>query len=97
MAKVTLIGLARRRQQFQLPHGVYCEAAGECRCQDVTVRTLVLNPKTGERLTRMVSHRVPGTIEVPYKGQVEIDEAILRCPGVRAALNSRPRKLRLTR
>ena len=95
MAKVTLFGLARKRQQFQLPHETYCVPSGECRCQDVTVRTHVHNPRTGERLVKVVSHRVPGTVVVLHKAKVTVDEAVLACPGVQAALQARPRKLRL--
>lgn len=96
MGDVTLTGLARRKQQFQLPHNLYCEPTGYCHCQDVTVRTMEHNPRTGERLTRMVKNRVPGTITILWRRSVTVDDSVLLCPGVKAALHSKPKRLRLT-
>lgn len=95
MANVTLMGVARRRQQFTLPHDVYCKASGECRCQDVTVRTTEHNARTGDRLVRMVSHKVPGSVTILHKETVTLDQAVLLCPGIKAAIHGKPKRLRL--
>lgn len=91
---VVLEGRERRPQIIQLPHQVYCEAAGECHCKDVEVRTVDHNPRTGERHTRRRTFKVPGTLVVRYKEAVEAHEAILACPGVKAGLYSRPMRFR---
>lgn len=91
---VVLEGRERRPQIIQLPHAVYCEAAGECHCVEVAVRSVDHDRRTGERHTRRRVLRVPGTLVVRYREAVEAHEAILDCPGVRAGLYSRPMRFR---
>lgn len=91
---VTLEGRARRPQVVHLPHKIYCEAAGECHCKEVEVRSVEHDRRTGERHTRRRTLKVPGTLVVRYRESVEAHEAILDCPGVKAGLYSRPVRFR---
>lgn len=95
MANVTLEGMDRRRQSFTLPHDLFCEKSGDCRCETITVRTIEHNPRTGEKLPKIVERTIPGEVVIPFRSMVSIHDAVLGCPGVDAALKSKPKKLRL--
>jgi hypothetical protein len=43
----------------------------------------------------MVSHRVPGSITILHGEKVVMDQAVLLCPGIKAAIYGKPKRLRL--
>jgi hypothetical protein len=84
---ITLESKTRQMQVFNLPHEVYCEVAGHCRCAEQRVTTVVDDPLTGERTPRSVVRRIPASLTLLAGAQAEgLDEAVLKVAEIRTAL-----------
>lgn len=60
---VTLRNLTKRKITINLDHDVVC-GSGKCGCQETTMRSRVLNPKTGESGTREIPLRLCGSVHL---------------------------------
>lgn len=84
---ITLESKARQMQVFNLPHDIYCKAAGHCRCEEQLVTTLDENPLTGERTPRSTTRRIPASLTLLAGARTEsIDEAVLKVPEIQHAI-----------
>lgn len=84
---ITLESKTRQMQVFNLPHEIYCEAAGHCRCAEQRVTTVVDDPLTGERTPRSVVRRIPASLTLLAGARVEgLDEAVLQVAEIRTAI-----------
>lgn len=84
---ITLESKTRQMQVFNLPHEVYCEVAGHCRCAEQRVTTVVDDPLTGERTPRSVVRRIPASMTLLAGARAEgLDEAVLKVAEIRIAI-----------
>ena len=93
--KVVLIERIGRLQTFNLPHHEFCEAHGSCICQDVIFRKAYKDRRTGVMRAQPVRRRVSQSITLlPRTRSEPLPRAVLECSEVKAALRSRPLRLR---
>jgi hypothetical protein len=72
-------------QVFHLPHPVFCRDT--CACVEMTVVIIAHHPRTGERASKRVAKRVPGSITIlARERKAGLPNAILDIPEVKAAL-----------
>lgn len=85
---ITLESTARQMQVFNLPHDIYCEAAGHCRCQEQIVTTVVEDPQTGERTPRSVVRRIPASLTLLAGARESgVHDAVLKVAEIRTAID----------
>lgn len=85
---ITLENRERRMQVFNLPHAIYCAAAGRCECTEQVVTTLVEDPRTGQRTPRSVVRRIPASLTLLARAQRSgLPEAVLDVAEIRRAVD----------
>ncbi|WP_428264544.1 hypothetical protein [Haliangium sp.] len=87
---ITLENRERRMQVFNLPHDIYCEAVEYCACAATDVTTLLEDARTGERMARTATRRIPASITLlARESRRGLPEAVLRIPEIRRAVDRR--------
>jgi hypothetical protein len=85
---VTIESRVRRMQVFNLPHHLYCKDG--CACSDTTVVVFAENPRTGERVRRHASRKMPGSLTLLARERRSgLPLALLEVPEVKAAIARR--------
>ena len=84
---VALKNKERRMQVYNLPHDIYCQAVGECSCQEKTVTTIAENPLTGDRMPKPVRKKLAGSLTLlALEKRDGLHEAVLEIPEVKRAV-----------
>lgn len=92
---IELVGVQRKMQSFNLPHEVYCEAIGECGCSTMPVTTSFYSKVDQTFHKKIISQRICKSITVRHGHSITVPRAVLECPEVKAALESKPARLRV--
>lgn len=84
---ITLENRERRMQVFNLPHAIYCAAAGRCQCTEQVVTTLAEDARTGARTPRSVVRRIPASLTLLARAQqAGLPRAVLEVPEIQRAV-----------
>lgn len=90
MSFVLLRDIDGRSHTFNLPHEVYCAARGKCSCRMEDHRRMGEDRKAGRRWVVKRKLRICESITLmPRSRTGPLDEAVLVCPEVEAAINAR--------
>lgn len=91
---VRLEDLSGRLQVFNLPHEVYCEGSGTCRCSERTFTEQV--HAQGRVGIRKIVKRLPDSFTLLPRAKSEpLHESVKKCPDVYSAMRSRPTRVRV--
>ena len=92
---VTIEGFAPRMQSFNLPHDVYCKSLGECHCSKGKVVSSFRSTADQQKHLKVSAKLFNTSLTIGFRKKATVKKAVLKCPEVKAALESKPRKLRV--
>lgn len=92
--RVRLVEQSGRLQTFNLPHDQFCVKVGACTCRSVVINLTEQSRSTGARRLRPTRRRLCASLTLlPGQTSDPLPAAVLEVDEVRAAINSRPRRL----